>query len=342
VIFTKKHSVRNRYSWWKTGREFHFEPFSRFISTEKIKPFLLFHAGGGGNTVRNITAPASAGIGDREPFDVTPYAVALTTALIRRDDSWLLPRKYKIAFASSLTMDEALASVQDLGFFPRVVNGKKGFRVFVAGGMGRKSEAGKLLHDFIVDTELFPVAEAIKRLFLKHGNRQNKHAARLRFLWNAFGRERFVQIYEVEKAALAAEGVGAHVLPKIVNAACSAPEGVTVRRDGSKAFSTWRARYVRSQAQKGAVSVTIPVLSGMMEANKARVMRLRRLRLPWKVRAPNWTAWATYAFAFPAAPAPGGGPGILREVAAKGPRYVSCLRHRRNSPRLRGNPSGKR
>ena len=51
-----------------------------------------------GNSVRNITACPYAGVAADEPFDVTPYAEALTRYLLRHPLSASLPRKFKIAF----------------------------------------------------------------------------------------------------------------------------------------------------------------------------------------------------------------------------------------------------
>src|SRR4051794_22072281 len=51
-----------------------------------------------GNSVRNITACAYAGVAADERFDVTPYAEALTRFLLRHPLSATLPRKFKIAF----------------------------------------------------------------------------------------------------------------------------------------------------------------------------------------------------------------------------------------------------
>jgi len=55
--------------------------------------------GGGGNTVRNITACPYAGICPHECFDVTPSSLAVTEYLIPLVGSYNLPRKYKIAFS---------------------------------------------------------------------------------------------------------------------------------------------------------------------------------------------------------------------------------------------------
>ena len=51
-----------------------------------------------GNTVRNVTACHKAGTCSTEVFDVTPYALAVSNYLLRRDLTQNLPRKFKISF----------------------------------------------------------------------------------------------------------------------------------------------------------------------------------------------------------------------------------------------------
>jgi sulfite reductase (ferredoxin) len=51
-----------------------------------------------GNSVRNITACPYAGVAADEPFDVTPYAEALTRYSAAPSAQRVLPRKFKIAF----------------------------------------------------------------------------------------------------------------------------------------------------------------------------------------------------------------------------------------------------
>lgn len=154
--------------------------------------------GGGGNTLRNITACYDAGVCDKEIFDVAPYNIALTEYLIKDPRSFNLPRKFKIAF-SGCSSDCSFATVNDLGFVAaqRSINGKKenGFRVYVAGGLGHKSRVAKILEDFIPLSEVGNVSEAIMRLFDKYGNRKNKHKARLRFLFEKFGGDEFMKRY---------------------------------------------------------------------------------------------------------------------------------------------------
>ena len=53
-----------------------------------------------GNTVRNITASARAGIDPAEPFDVTPYVEATFQYFLRNPICQEMGRKIKIAFSS--------------------------------------------------------------------------------------------------------------------------------------------------------------------------------------------------------------------------------------------------
>lgn len=223
--------------------------------------------GGGGNTVRNITAPWDSGITQDELFDVTPYAAALTTSLIARSDSWLLPRKYKIAFSNS-EKDTAFATVNDLGLIASIKDNKPGFKVLVAGGMGRLSQAGHLLHEFVPASEILVIAEAIKRVFSKYGNRKNKHAARLRFLWNSLGRDKFVSLYNEEKAGLLKEGLQVLTITEYKNEK-ALPKEIAPDTATSLDFETWKQRYTGIQKQCESGFVKIPLLFGIIDAQKA-------------------------------------------------------------------------
>ncbi len=224
--------------------------------------------GGGGNTVRNITASWDSGVATDEVFDVAPYAVALTSAMINRSDSWLLPRKYKIAFSNS-EKDTAFASVSDLGFIAKIKDGVPGFRVFVAGGMGRHSQPGHLLHEFVPASDIFIIAEAIKQVFSKYGNRKNKHTARLRFLWKSLGREQFIALYEKEKERLLMDGVRSPEIRAIANE-LTFPVSIKPETEASDDFDIWKKRYVRSQKQPGAHMIILPFIFGHLTAEKAR------------------------------------------------------------------------
>ncbi len=157
--------------------------------------------GGGGNTVRNVTACPRAGVCPNEEFDVAPYAIATAEYLLGFKSSYNLPRKYKIVF-SGCSADCAFASVADLGFFAHHKNGDKGFAAYAGGGLGPNPSIGVKIEDFVGDKEVFEVAEAVKRLFDKHGDRSDKHKARLRYVLKRIGAEKFIKLYKDERAEL--------------------------------------------------------------------------------------------------------------------------------------------
>lgn len=246
------------------------------IPIEHLAPLLfdlykigLSTRGGGGNTVRNITASWNAGIAAGEAFDVTPYAVELTSRLTALNDSWLLPRKFKIAFSNSRN-DNAFATVNDVGFFATIKDGIRGFKVFVAGGMGRSPQAGLLLHEFVPAHEVFRVAESVKRLFSRFGNRRNKHAARLRFVWNRFGRDEFIRLYEKESATLLAENPEPFALPHPLERPPVELPAVQKPSDET-AFPLWKKRYAAPQADARLFSIVVPLkLGNLTDSDAAR------------------------------------------------------------------------
>jgi sulfite reductase (ferredoxin) len=73
-----------------------------------------------GNTVRNITASAMAGIDPDEPFDVSPYAQEVFEYFLRNPVCQEMGRKFKIAFSSS-DRDSASPSFMTLVFCPACV-----------------------------------------------------------------------------------------------------------------------------------------------------------------------------------------------------------------------------
>jgi sulfite reductase (ferredoxin) len=253
------------------------------VALENVLPVMrellqagLAARGGGGNTVRNILVSPDAGVGLDEVFDPSPYAFALTSRLIAESDSWLLPRKYKIAFSNS-TEDSSYAEFNDLGFIAQLRDGEKGFRVLVAGGLGTKPEVGHLLHDFIPAGDVYLVATAIKRLFDAHGNRKNRHAARLRFLWNTLGEERFRELYDEQLQRLRTENPPALLLEEVPNSSTLPPNAPEL--DDSPEFAQWRERFVEAQRQPGLVSVLVPIFLGNLKNEDA--IRLADLLAPF-------------------------------------------------------------
>lgn len=200
--------------------------------------------GGGGNTVRNVTACPRASVCPHARFDVAPSAIALAEYLLAHPKSFTLPRKYKIAF-SGCAEDCAYASVNDLGFFAHERDGKRGFSVYAAGGLGAQPSVGVLLEPFVELADIFAVAEAILNLFDRLGDRANKNRARLRYVLRRLGPDSFLAEYAKERQRLAREGLhGTPPRPRALAFSCldagpvlphgqtpNAPDGFLAERD---------------------------------------------------------------------------------------------------------------
>src|SRR5262245_7981358 len=148
-----------------------------------------------GNSVRNITGCPYAGTSESEIFDVTPYAEAMTRYFLRHPLSGVLPRKFKIAFEGCVE-DHALASIHDIGWRARIVDGKKGFRVTVAGGTSILPVSGYVLYDFLPVEEMFNVAEAVVRVFHRFGDYKHPQRNRMKFVVKALGWEGYRARFE--------------------------------------------------------------------------------------------------------------------------------------------------
>ena len=161
--------------------------------------------GGGGNTVRNIIVSEFSGIDKDEVFDTTPYAIALANAVVPEPDSYLMPRKMKIAFSSNDKFID-YAGINDIGFVAQIKDGKRGFKVYIGGGAGSKPSVGWLWRDFLPAEDLYALVKAMKKFFIDHGNRKDKYKARIRFIFYKLGKEETFRLiyeyFEKEKATL--------------------------------------------------------------------------------------------------------------------------------------------
>ena len=158
-----------------------------------------------GNTVRNVTASDAAGIDPDEPFDVTPYAHGIFEFFLRKPVCQEMGRKFKIALSSS-EKDSALVFMHDFGLIPRIreVNGetKRGFKVVVGGGLGAQPFLAITTHEFLEEDLVIPYLESILRVFDRHGERNSRHKARIKFLIQKIGIDAFNELVKQEQTAL--------------------------------------------------------------------------------------------------------------------------------------------
>jgi sulfite reductase (ferredoxin) len=215
------------------------------------------------NRVLIITACQDAGVCQKEVFDPSSHAVALTEFLLPDPLSYQLPRKYKIAF-SGCSEDCSGASVHDLGFFAKHRNGSVGFTVFIGGGLGAGSRVADLFEEFVPVDEVHLVAEAVKRVFDKHGNRKNRNKARLRFLIDKIGLEGFRELYEGEMAELRK---AAPPRLELRESPGGEPPGRAAGAQPVEGFAEWRWQNVSPQQQHGYHLVQIPLVLGDIPAD---------------------------------------------------------------------------
>lgn len=162
-----------------------------------------------GNTVRNVTACHLAGACPTELFDVTEISEQVAYHLLRNPINQDLPRKFKISF-SGCKSECGLAAIHDLGFIAasREVGGKTeyGFKLFVGGGLGSSPKLAKLYTDFLPISEVLPVSEAVLKIFDAHGDRKTKSKARMKFILEKWGIDRFKAKVAEELAILKESG----------------------------------------------------------------------------------------------------------------------------------------
>lgn len=216
--------------------------------------------GGGGNTVRNVTTCPYAGVCPQECVDVTGCANAVTDYLIGLSGSFNLPRKYKISF-SGCPADCGLAQISDLGFVAETGEGRPGFRVFAGGGLGAHSRVAGLLLEWTPAQEVIRIAEAIRRVFDRHGDRKNRHRARLRFVVERVGESMFDRLFHEELARVIATGVPTY------EAALPVPNRQTHVFD-RPVLERYKSVYCLRQRQEGMVTIPLRHQSGLVTAEE--------------------------------------------------------------------------
>ena len=79
----------------------------------------------------------------------------------------------------------------------------RGFEMYVGGGLGAVPYQAKLFDTFVPQEELLPLAQAIARVFSRLGEKKNRSRARMKFLVQDLGIERFKELVLEERRGLA-------------------------------------------------------------------------------------------------------------------------------------------
>ncbi|MGB6545600.1 MAG: hypothetical protein WA871_10185 [Candidatus Acidiferrales bacterium] len=228
-----------------------------------------------GNSVRNVTACPIAGVCPDEAFDVTPYARALSKFLMGHPDCQNFGRKFKPAFSGCSQHACGLTNLHDLGLIAatRVDNGeeKRGFAMYVGGGLGAVPYHAKLFDSFVPVEELFPLAQAIARVFARLGEKKNRNRARIKFLVQDLGIEKFKELVLEERATLPFDPRWTDYLRE-AEEFTEAPlkPGGELPLLASVGFEKWRKTNTRPQKQAGYVTATVTLPLGDITANQLR------------------------------------------------------------------------
>lgn len=158
---------------------------------------------GCGNTLRNFTSCALAGVCPREHVDAGKVAEQLAQSWIRNPLVQNMPRKFKLTVSGCAT-DCGSVGIHDLGLIATEKNGRKGFRVFAGGGTGGQPVAAVEVLDFVTEDALPTALEAAVRLHQRYSNRVNRNKARIKFLVKRFSPEKFRALFQEEYERLRA------------------------------------------------------------------------------------------------------------------------------------------
>jgi sulfite reductase (ferredoxin) len=227
-----------------------------------------------GNSVRNVTACPLAGVCRTETFDVSPYASALMRFLLGHPDVQDFGRKFKPAFSGCEHEACGLVQMHDAGFVAKVVDGVRGFKVVVGGGLGPVPYQAKVLSEFTPEHELLPQIQSVARVFARLGEKRNRGRARIKFLVAKLGIEEFRRLVEEERKTLPHDDRWTAFLNDLPRtrgepARAAAPEAGGPRAEG---FDAWRATNVRPQRQPGYAVVTVALPLGDLTADQGRAL----------------------------------------------------------------------
>jgi sulfite reductase (ferredoxin) len=231
-----------------------------------------------GNAVRNVTACPIAGVCSTESFDVTPYANAIMFFLLGHDDTLDFGRKFKIAFSGCHDQPCGLTNFHDMGAIAktRVVNGetKRGFELVVGGGLGAVPYPAALFDEFVAEEDLFPITQAICRVFGRLGEKENRSRARIKFLVKKLGIDEFRRLVLEERTKLRPDPRWTSFLASLheldgVPLKQGAPLAAGPRPAG---FDDWYRTNVQKQRQAGYAAATVTLPLGDFTPKQGRVL----------------------------------------------------------------------
>ncbi|MHC4994322.1 MAG: nitrite/sulfite reductase, partial [Planctomycetota bacterium] len=231
-----------------------------------------------GNSVRNVTGCPLTSVCHTEAFDVTPYADALVWFMMGHPDVQDFGRKFKIAFSGCGDKPCGLTNMHDMGLIAvnKEVDGveKRGFKMFVGGGLGAVPHDAQLVSDFVIEEELLPMSQAVARVFSRLGEKKNRNRARVKFLVAKLGIEEFRRLVFEERPKLAHDDRWTAYLKDLPSykdqPIKDAVQLNLADRELPAGYEAWATTNVYKQRQPGYVAVTLSLPLGDFTAQQSR------------------------------------------------------------------------
>src|SRR4051794_7141162 len=167
---------------------------------EGIQDLGLCSRGSGADNIRNVTGTPTAGIDPQELLDTRPYAREWHFHILNDRSLYGLPRKFNVAFDGAGRV-AVLEDTNDIAFAAVEVRDGFGvepgvwFRLGIGGITGHKDFA-KATGIIVKPADATKVADAIVRVFIDHGDRTNRLKARLKYVIDGMGMEKFLAFVE--------------------------------------------------------------------------------------------------------------------------------------------------
>jgi ferredoxin-nitrite reductase len=222
---------------------------------EGIQDLGLCSRGAGADNIRNVTGTPTAGIDPQELIDTRPFAREWHYHILNDRSLYGLPRKFNVGFDGAGKI-AVLEDTNDIAFSAVEVKDGFGiepgvwFRLGVGGITGHRDFA-KETGIIVKPEEATKVADAIVRVFIDTGDRTNRLKARLKYVLDAMGVDKFMEAVE--------ERLGR----KLVRAQ---QEAITPR----PAFDRTAHIGVHRQKQDGLNWIGVSVLVGKMTCEQMR------------------------------------------------------------------------
>ena len=167
---------------------------------EGIQDLGLCSRGSGADNIRNVTGTPTAGVDPVELLDTRPYAREWHFHILNDRSLFGLPRKFNVAFDGAGTIP-VLEDTNDIAF--AAVKVKDGFGVDAGvyfklgiGGITGHKDFARGTGVIVKPEDATLVADAIVRVFIDHGDRTNRLKARLKYVLDNFGVDKFMTLVE--------------------------------------------------------------------------------------------------------------------------------------------------